>query len=487
MLMLANNLIGFWLIPFSLRFLTREEFSLYYIATDLMLWLGIVNLGTSSVFVTRVAQELGKTIDTSRKILGLVNTAFFVQCFFAVIVLLLGSGASFFLPLFFDTGNLTTEFQSVFFILSVSVAITLIGQVFSGLLVASKQIHVDNLIQVVLIVPRIALTILLLKLGYGIIALAYVNLFVSVLGLVIPYFRVRKGFPNLKIGVTFFDRKQVYDFLGNGVWFSIGGVAGILILSMDRFVIGNFVGLALVSNFIITQKLYSVANKVISQVVNVSRPYLAGLFGRNDMLSFTLTYRTLFGFTLVISSFLGTFIFLINKYFIHLWVGEGFYAGDEVNLFLALNFILQVSVLPNRVIGATTLYRIRLHAFIRFAEGVVNLLLSIILAKTIGMVGVVLGSAVTTAIFSNVALTMITQQFFKERAAHFDRRINFSYLAVGLPVLFFALSRISYLSSFVTFFILIVSVGMILFTMRDKMTSLVFVKKVFFRGRLGNS
>lgn len=477
--MLVSNLIGLWLIPFILKYLTREEFSLYYIATDLMLWLGLVNLGTSSVFVTRVAQVLGKAGDTSKEIHSLVNTAFFIQCFFALLVCVLGVSASFFLPLFFDTAHYTTDFQATFLILSFSVGITLVGQVFSGFLVASKQIHIDNLIQVLLFIPRIALIVILLRLGYGILALAFVNLFVSVLGILVPYIRVRKRLPHLHINFRFFERRLIHDFLGNGVWFSIGGIAGILILNMDRFVIGNYIGLALVSNFIITQKLYDIANKIVRQVVNVSRPYLAGLFGRKEMDSMRAVYTTLFTFTLIISSLIGTFIFIVNNYFISIWVGEGFYAGDEINLFLALNFILQVSILPNRVIGATTLYKIRLHSFIRLAEGVTNLVASILLAKSFGVLGVVMASVLTTILFSNIALTYLTQQFFRSNQAAINKRTNLTYLIVIFPVLCFALSRVTYIGSFVVFVLAVVTIGLFLFLKRNKFNSFVFLKKNF--------
>lgn len=477
--MLVNNLIGLWLIPFSLKYLTREEFSLYYIATDLMLWLGIVNLGTSSVFVTRVAQVLGKAGDTAREVQALVNTAFFVQCSFALLVCILGLSASFFVPHFFDTSQYTAELQATFLVLSFSVGLTLVGQVFSGLLVASKQIHVDNLIQILLIIPRIALTVILLNAGYGILALAFVNLFVSVLGILIPYIRVRKRLPHLKINLRFFERILVRDFLDNGIWFSIGGVAGILILNMDRFVIGNFIGLAVVSNFIITQKLYDIANKIVSQVVNVSRPYLAGLFGRKEMNSMKRVYTSLFIFTLVVSSFMGTLIFIVNEYFISIWVGNSFYAGDVINLFMALNFILQVSILPNRVIGATTLYKIRVHSFIRLAEGATNLLLSILLAKTLGVIGVVMASVLTTIFFSNIALTNLTQRFFQENNTIVNKKINLTYLFVAFPVLCFGISRITILGSFVFFVVIVFLFGTLLFFRRNQLTSFVLIKKGF--------
>jgi O-antigen/teichoic acid export membrane protein len=458
LLMLVNNLMSLWLIPYSLKFLSREEFSLYYIATDLMLWLGIVNLGTSSVFVTRVAQVLGGASDTKKEVLALVNTAFFVQCFFALIIFILGISASFFLPLFFETSQYTSDFQNTFFILSFSVGIALIGQVFTGLLVASKQIHVDNLIQIVLIIPRIGLTILLLHLGFGIIALAFVNLFVSVLGVAIPYIRVRRRLPHLTINLHFFERKRLKDFLGNGVWFSMGGIAGILILNMDRMVIGNFVGLALVSGFIITQKLYDIANKVVSQVVNVSRPYLASLFGRKDMKTLLSTYSALQALTILVSSFFATIIFLINKQFISLWVGESFFAGDDVNLFMALNFCLQAAVLPNRVLLASTFYKIRFHASIRFIEGAVNLSLSILLAQYMGMAGVVLASVITTVIFSNLMLGVLIHGFFRLNNVLVALSAYTCYLAILLPVTFFLFNRfnplIDVLSSLFTLIIL---------------------------------
>lgn len=461
--MLVNNLIGLWLIPYSLKFLTREEFSLYYIATDLMLWLGIVNLGTSSVFVTRVAQVLGRAGDTTKEVLALINTAFFVQCFFALIIFILGAFASFFLPFFFETSHYTSDFQNTFFILSFSVGIALIGQVFSGLLVASKQIHVDNLIQIILIVPRIGLTILLLHLGFGILALAFVNLFVSILGIIIPYFRVRNRVPHLKIAPHFFERKRLKDFLGNGVWFSIGGIAGILILNMDRMVIGNFVGLALVSGFIITQKLYDIANKVVSQVVNVSRPYLAGLFGRKDMETLMSTYSALQALTVLVSSFFATIIFLINKQFISLWVGESFFAGDDVNLFMALNFCLQAAVLPNRVLLASTFYKIRFHASIRFIEGAVNLLLSILLARHMGMAGVVLASVITTVIFSNLILGVLIHGFFRLNHVLVALSAYTCYLAILLPVTLFLFNRYSRLIDIISIVSLITLLGLLYF------------------------
>jgi O-antigen/teichoic acid export membrane protein len=441
LLMLVNNLISLWLIPYSLKFLTREEFSLYYMATDLMMWLSVVNLGTSSVFITRVAQVLGKAGETTEEVLALVNTAFFVQCFFAVITVVLGTIASFFLPLFFKTGQYTAEFQSTFLILSFSVGLALIGQVFSGLLVASKQIHIDNLIQIILIIPRIALTVILLHLGYGILALAFVNLFVSFLGILIPYIRVRRRLTHLKIVFIFFQKKLVRDFLGNGVWFSVGGIAGILILSMDRLVIGNFIGLALVTNFIITQKLYDIANKVISQFVNVSRPYLAGLFGRKEMSNLMSTYSSLHAITILMSSFSATFVFIINKYFISKWVGVDFFAGDEVNLFMALNFCLQAAVLPNRVLLASTFYKIKFHALTRLAEGIANLVLSILFSRYWGVPGVLLASVITTVTFSNLVLTIVIHGFFKLNQVILKLSAYTAYLASLLPITFFFLNR----------------------------------------------
>ncbi len=467
--MLVNNLIGLWLIPFSLKYLTREEFSLYYIATDLMLWLGLVNVGTSSVFVTRVAQVLGKGGDASKnEIVALINTAFFVQCFFAILVCILGVIASFFLPFLLNIPQYTNEFQVTFLVLSLSVGCTLVGQVFSGLLVAGKQIHIDNLIQLLLIIPRIGLTVILLQAGYGILALALVGLFVSVLGILVPYFRVMRRLPHLRFTFHFFERRLIHDFFGNGVWFSIGGIAGILILNMDRFVIGNFVGLALVSNFIITQKLYSIANKVVSQVVNVSRPYLASLFGRGEVEILQNTYFALLTLTILLSSLMGVSIYVVNKCFISIWVGDQFYAGDDVNIFLVLNFILQVSVLPNRVLLASTLYKTKFHALLRLAEGLVNVILSIILSKNYGIAGVVAGSVVSTIIFSNFFLNYLVRNFFKLNNLIVKPTLYIPYLSVLAPLNFFLLFRYNFIVDLILFVILITILIIMFYYLKSK-------------------
>ena len=60
---------------------------------------------------------------------------------------------------------------------------------------------------------------------------------------------MRRELPDVKISMKKFRIEHVKDLLGKGVWFTIGGLAGILIVSMDRFMVGRYVSLEVVRDF----------------------------------------------------------------------------------------------------------------------------------------------------------------------------------------------------------------------------------------------
>ena len=140
-------------------------------------------------------------------------------------------------------------------------------------------------------------------------------------------------------------------------------------------------------------------------------------------------YDTANSVAIVLSILIGGIILFSSRYFITWWVGSDFYLGEEINLLLCINFILQSTVLPNRILLATSLFKVRQHNLVRIFEGVVKLTLSIIVVKNYGMSGVLVVSILTSLVFSNIFLNRLANMML----LRIDMKrffLNFSVLSI---------------------------------------------------------
>ncbi|HNB52243.1 MAG TPA: oligosaccharide flippase family protein, partial [Anaerolineales bacterium] len=230
---LVTVFVTLWLTPFTLRFLDREEYAIFTLAGDMLMWLGLLDLGISSGLNVQAAQLTGKP--NQERLNRLASTAFFSQNFVSLSILLIGLGLSFLFPRFFDIRpELHPEAIQMMILMVIGVAVNMFVQTFSSLLIANQQIYMDNLIKLSLIVIRTVLTVVFLFLGWKMLSLAVANLVATLITSVLAIVRVRKLLPNLQIRRKWFSRDVLKETGTLGIWFSLGTLAGIVILNMDR-------------------------------------------------------------------------------------------------------------------------------------------------------------------------------------------------------------------------------------------------------------
>lgn len=409
--MLVINLVGLLLTPFILKYVTKEEYALFYVAADLLMWLSLAQLGVSNSYNSMAAMTFGKKDYT--ELSKLSSTAWILQILSGIVVLILGFVLSFFVADFFDIKNTNSNVQVFFLLMVAGTAFTLMNQVYSALLTSAKEIHISNRISIVSVIPKVLFTIIFLLLGWKLFGLALANLLAVLVPIIISFFYVRKRYNNIEISLNNWSSDHAKKLLFTGIWFSVGGVAGILILGLDRIVIAKVVSLELVAGFMITQKLFSLTDKVLGQIFNVARPFIGQTMGNKRYDLVYAIYNFFTKLSIFISVLSAVIIILINNYFVDLWVGNEFYVGNKITFWLAINFILQFLLFPDRIILASSLFRVQTQAIIRITEGLVNFGLSIYLGTLMGISGVLLGSIISTILFSNIYYKYLTSIYFK--------------------------------------------------------------------------
>ena len=446
------------MVPFTLKYLTLAEYGIFAIAGDILLWLGLLQLGTGATLSSRAAQLIGKG-DTDH-LSALTSTAFILQVIAAGLTVVIGGFVSLTVDDWFQVSEPVDGLKIVFFMLVLGASVRVSSQVFNALLIANKQIHVDNMLGIGLFLFRTILTIAFLLAGMKLMALAWSALITTVVISCIAYWRVRKQMPEVEISMHHFDRGHVKDLLGNGIWFTIGGLAGIFIFSLDRFMVGRYVSLEAVAAFIITGKLYFIAEKIHGQIFNVMRPYFGQLHGQANKKKLSELYHAAFSGSCLLSVFMATCVYLINQWFIGWWVGPELYLGTTVSFLFALNFVLQSSVLPNRILSASALFKMPQQNIARIIEGALNLVLTILLVSKLGIQGVLLGSVIATVLCSTVMLNLIARSYFTSSTSKW--RSLWAYAALGSLILVFLgnyLGPLGYLLAVVLF--VVISIAML--------------------------
>jgi O-antigen/teichoic acid export membrane protein len=285
----------------------------------------------------------------------------------------------------------------VLLLLSLDTAVSLLSRVFSAVLIARQQFHRDNTVQLAAMGVRVAVTVVLLLEGWGLTALAVALLAGSLLRLSLTYFESRR-IEKFVIRPTLLSWKHLRDVGSLGMWFSVGGLAGLMILSVDSILAAKLISIESVAVLYLTARLYDLAEGMFKPVVDVARPVLGALLGQGEASKAANAYCKLEGLTVVFALVLSASIWAVNEQFIAVWVGADNYGGPWLNTALAAAFFVNLWVLPRRAVLSAALV-VKPQSLSRLGEGVVKILLGILLGGRFGLPGIV--SATSLASFSN--------------------------------------------------------------------------------------
>ena len=422
------TIVGLWLTPYVLTFLSKAEYGVFAIFIDLIAWIALIEI-TNGVMQSKLAHYYAN--DKLEEAQKLATSAFWSQTAIAVLILIVSITLSFNLDLIVDQKEPIPYLKEAFILLAIASSIDLVGRTYASIMVASKRIYLDNFINIFIFLFRVALMVIFLQEGYQILSLVIANLITSIMAVFIKLYRVHKLGLSFSLHPKNTSMEKIFFLYDNGKWFSLGSLAGLLIFNIDRIIAGKMLGLEIVTIYIITLKLYDLLEKMLSKVIGISRPFIAELYAKKE-------YRQLselFIFMDQIYTFLawgiGFGVLVLSSWFIEWWVGPDFYGGDILSFFMFLNFALQAMVMPKRAYLASTLYEVKKQNIARVIEGMLNLVLSIVLVQYFDLIGLVLGSALATLFGSNLTYSYFVRELLRKNgfAIHYSKMF---WISIGV-------------------------------------------------------
>ena len=390
---LATNLVvGFFLSPFILHRLGDDAFGLWVLVFSLTGYYGLFDFGIRSSIVRYVAQfnATGEKDSLNR----FINSSLCTYGGTGLVLLMVTVGASFYVnSIFRIPPALQWSAKVLFLVVGTAVAVGFPLSVFAGVLEGLQKFNWLSLTQASYNVARAVLIVLALRRGGGLLTIALISMILNLCTYAV-YFAVVQRELAVRYALRYVDRESFRKMLSYGSITFVATIASQLRFYSDATVIGIFIGSAAITYFSIGSKLVSYSANVTQSMAQIFTPMSSQFNATGDMEH--LRRILVMGnraCALIVFPLCATLI-ILGKSVIEVWVGAKY-----VPIAYTVLVLLVVSDSSQMAQSASgkILYGMARHrtlAFVWLAEGVVNLILSILLLRYYGVIGVAIGTAI---------------------------------------------------------------------------------------------
>jgi O-antigen/teichoic acid export membrane protein len=409
---LITLLVGFLLAPFVVHRLGNTGYGIWTLVVSLTGYFGMLDLGLRQSVGRSVARYVA--LDDKENVNSTVSSALGMLGGAGLLALLATVAIYFSFGIFRIDHQLESTARVALLVAGLNIALVLPFAVFSAVLVALERFDVINGITICGALTRAALVIMFLNLGHGVITLALLTLAVSVSEYSAMAVCAKLLYRPLRPRWSFVAPSRCKELFTFGIYRFIWIVANQLIFYTDSVVIGIFLNAGAITYYAIAGSLINYGRNVVSLATDTLYPTATRLDAKNDMAGlrelqiFGTTIGLLIGLPICVG-----YVFL-GQQFITLWMGAGFSLSAAILIVLTIpQFISMAQYISSLILVGMAKHQAL--AFIALAEGVANLILSIILIRKIGVIGVAWGTVIPHLISVGLVVPLYTLRTLRMR------------------------------------------------------------------------
>lgn len=416
---LLNNILRFICRTVFIYTLGKEYLGISSLYGNVLTLLSIAELG----FGTAVTYSLYQPIadHDTEKIKALMG--FFKKAYQIIGLAILGLGLLLtpFLPYLMSgvTDKVNIYLYYILYLLQ-----TVVSYLFYAykavLLTADQKKYVADLIQYVVqicmnVVQIIFLAVLRSFLLYTVTAIGF-----NILQNLLTAVAADKRYPFLKEPAQKLnkeDRKTIFTRIYATFLYKISTAVG---TATDNLIISTFIGTVMVGIYDNYQTIVSVFQNLLTGVIQSFSASVGNLFVTKGEDRSELVFRGINLANNLLVALLSVLFLLILQPFIRIWIGTGWLLSTPVLIIIVYNFATNYMELVVNIYNEATGVFVK-RKYRAVATAVVNLVVSIILVKWIGLGGVFLGSIISrlTTIWWYDAILLYRDAFHKSPLSYF--------------------------------------------------------------------
>lgn len=392
-----SMLISLISLPLSLSILDKDRYGVWLTVGSLLAWLGLADIGLGNSIITPLTSAVAAG---DRKLQReIVSTPFFaiagicclLAAVMAVAVPMVSWQAVLGAPATVSEGELRSVVSLATAMFVISLPLGMADRVLAGL----QESHKATIWSILTNVISCATLAAVAHFGGGITGLILATSGVGVLLRVALWAQLVSDRAWLLPQVSAMSRSRARATLRTGLSFLLVQVIGIAVYQTDNIVVAQLFGAGAVTEYAVPFRLALLATGLAGLFMGPMWPAYADALARGDMQWFRLTLRR--GILHYVGGALlaGASIALLGVWAVKLWT-RGTVVPDQallavVGLYIPIHVACQVTSAALNALG-----RLRSQIVYGGAATIVNLVLSIVLGRSMGLPGVCLATCLAT-------------------------------------------------------------------------------------------
>lgn len=432
---IISTLIQLIYTPFLIRMLGQSEYGLYSLVASIIGYLTVLDLGFGNAIVVYTAKYRAQgKIEEEKKLHGMFSLIFIVL---GIVVALLG------VILYFNVDNLfgatmtATELSKakiMMLILTFNLAITFPFSVYSSIISAYEKFTYQKILSILNTILKPVLMIPLLFLGYKSITLCIILTVINIATLLANYIYCSKKL-NVKIKFLGFNKKLFWEILGYSLFIFLGVVVDKVNWSVDQFILGAVSGTVAVSVYAVAAQINNLFINLSTAIGGVMLPKMSKMVAsKSSDEEITNEFIKVGRLQCYIIFLMVTGFILVGKEFITAWAG---------NEYLNAYYILVILITPAffsliQNLGISIMQAKNMHKFrsiLLFCIALVNVVISIPLAKAYQGIGSAIGTSLAVIIGNIIVMNFYYYYKVKINVIKFWKIIFSMVIKFALPLI----------------------------------------------------
>lgn len=403
---IAGLFVGFLFTPIIVRGLGAELYGAWGVIAKLTGFVGVSNLNPMAILKLQMGvRQSNSDVAEKNRLVGasIIQWVFTLPLMIILSVILIGS-----------IDEITSVAPGHLFEVQISliimIACLLTTQLlsFPGSMLAGHNKQYKGMgINAFAIVLSGIINVLGILLGYGIVVLSLT----SILGVLLSsYFRykiAKKEFPWMEIKIP--QKDELISNFKLSLAGNLNTISWLFFTSTDVLIFSYLFGAEFAGVYLTTTAMLRFSIPVVQSLINSGNAGVQEMVGLKDWKNLEVYRRKIYKIAIFISSVIFVPIILFNKNFVFLWIGGDFYGGFGITLLTIVNSIAKQFVLIDSI-PLDALLRLKEKSISVFVTGITGIAIGIVLAKMIGVLGVLIGQLIAY-VFLLVSIQFLLKKY----------------------------------------------------------------------------
>lgn len=374
-----------------------EYIGLNGLFSNIFTFLNLAELGIGSAIVFAMYKPIAE--EDTQKIIALQNLYKKFYFIIALIVLLIGGILTPFVKMFIKDNVSVNINLYILFVMYLSNAV--VGYLSAhkrSLLLAYQRNDIEKKISTICLIFMYAIQVGVIFLTKNYYAFFAVNIAFTIIECVVIWIVTDKYFPNIKGKGSVIDKNTKTEITKNVAALSLHKIGGAVIFSTDNILVSSFFGVLILGAYSNYALIITSLNSLLGLIITSLTGSVGNLLASSDKEIVYQKFKQLNFINSFLSAFCAICLFILFQPFIKIWTGGGVYLLNNSTI-----LILCISFYFTKMRANVNLFKdcaglFRQNKWQPVAEAVINLSVSIILAKFLGINGVFIGTIISTIV-----------------------------------------------------------------------------------------